>query len=268
MDGTCRTVKVLEITPDNIVLVPLSESGAPFTDANETVDKRDVILIHYKSGRVEIYTVPEKNSVYNADGSQRKDLKKEGQTFAFNFASLNTLALVNADLSVFYEHLIPSKYVGFGAMGAYNFNRYAILPNAFIAILNNSKKNYDAGVFANFYPGHFKRRSSFFMGVLVKYTAFHFDRVIEEKNGSAVNIRYIPAKGSQLATLVNVGLQVAFGKNLVFKTFAGIGGFRLKGEYKEQFNYLMNQDRDPGTPAVNYNLLPKFYFGINLGFSF
>ena len=268
MDGTCRTVKVLEIAPDNIIIVPLSESGAPFIDANETISKSEVILIEYKSGMVEIFNTPENTAIYNANGSMRKDMKKEGQSFAFNFASLNTLALCNADISAFYEHLLPSKRFGFGGMAAYNFNHYAVLPNAFISILNNAKKNYDAGVFANFYPAHFKRRTTFYFGTLFKYTSFNFDKIIEEKTGGAVNIKYLPTKGSQMATIVTIGTHSAFGKNLFFKTIAGIGGFKLKGDYKEQFNYRLNAENKPTDPTVNYTVLPKIYLGLNLGFSF
>lgn len=271
MDGSCKIVKVLEIAPDNITIVPLSESGAPFVDANETISKSDVILIEYKNGFVEVYNIPRKTTIYNANGSMRKDVKKdgkEGQEFAFNFASLNTLALCNADISGFFERLIQSKKIGFGFMAAYNFNHYVTTPNLFINVLANAKKNYDIGAFVNFYPAHFKRKTTFYFGALFKYTSFSFSKVVEERSGTAINIKYVPASGSQMATIIDVGTHTNFGKNFFFKTIAGIGGFKLRGDYKQQFNYFINKDKTPQDPVVTYSFLPKIYIGINLGFSF
>jgi len=271
MDGTCKIVKVLEIAPDNITVVPLSESGAPFVNANETIFKSEVILIEYKSGFVEVYNIPRRTAIYNANGSIRNDVKKdgkEGQVFSFNFASLNTLALCNADISAFFERLSQSKKIGLGAMAAYNFNHYVTTPNSLIGILYNAKKNYDLGVFANLYPAHFKRRTTFYFGILFKYTSFDFSKVVEERSGNSVNIKYVPASGSQMATIVDVGTHTNIGRNFFFKTIAGIGGFKLKGDYKQQFNYFINKDNEPLDPVANYTILPKIYLGINFGFSF
>jgi hypothetical protein len=183
------------------------------------------------------------------------------------FASLNTLALCNSDISGFFEKLSANKKVGFGGMAAYNFNRYAVLQNAFIAVLSNAKKQYDAGAFINFYPSHFRKRSTFYYGVFFKYTAFKFTRVIEENTGTAVNLRYEAAQGGQLATMFTIGAHTYVTKNVFIKTMLGIGGFNLRGVYKEQFNYFMNQGRKPNEPEVKYRFLPKVYLGINLGFN-
>jgi len=268
MDGTCRIVKVLEISPDTILVVPLSESGAPFVNANEAIYKGDVILIEYKSGFVEIYNTPKNTSIYSSNGVAKKDPKKAAEELAFNFGSVNTLALCNADISAFYERLTLSKKIGVGCMGAYNFNRYVILPNVALYLLNNAKKNYDLGAFVNFYPGHFKRRTTFYFGLLFKYTSFSFSKVIEEKVGTSVNIVYLPAKGSQMASIVDIGTHTYIGKNFFFRTLLGIGGYKLRGDFKQQWNYFMNQDRDPQKPQVHNNFLPKIYLGLNLGFSF
>lgn len=268
MDGNVRIVKVLEVAPEYITVVPLSESGAPFVDANETISMGEIILIEYKNGMVEVYNTPKKTAIYNANGSMRKEPKKDGQDFAFNFASINTLALCNADISLFFERLNASKKVGLGFMGAYNFNPYVIIPNNYLLILYNAKKNYDAGAFVNFYPGHFKRRTTFYFGAMIKYTSFIFSKVIEEQVGPVVNIKYAPAKGSQLATLVNAGTHTYLGRNIFFKTMFGIGAFKLRGDFKQQYNYFVNKDREAGDPSYNYNFLPKIYLGINFGFSF
>jgi len=268
MDGTTRLVKVLEIAPDNITIVPISESGAPFADANEVISKNDIILIEYKSGLVEVYTLPQKTAIYNANGGLRKDIKKEGQELAFNFASVNTLALCNSDISVFFERLIQSKKLGFGFMTAYNFNNYVTLPNVFLRVLNNAKKNYDVGGFVNFYPGHFKRKTTFYFGALIKYTSFSFSKLVEDNTSGTAVIRYVPANGYQLSTIIDVGTHSYIGKNFFFKTIFGIGGFKLNGDFKQQFNYILNQNNKPTDPPVNYNFLPKLYVGLNIGFNF
>jgi hypothetical protein len=269
LDGSCKVVKVLEIASEQITVVPLSESGAPFVDANETISKRDLLLIEYKNGLVEVYNRPEKTAIYNSDGRLNKKSHGNSKDISYyNFASLNTLALCNSDISGFYEHLVHSKKLGAGAMGAYNFNRYAGLQNALIAILPNAKKNYDIGLFLNLYPSGFKRRATFFYGVLFKYTSFKFTKVIEEKVGSAINISYAPAKGSQLATIFTVGIQIKITPTFFLKTMAGLGGFNMRGDYREQYNYQLNANRKTGDPVINAKFLPKFYFGLNAGFNF
>lgn len=268
MDGSRCLGKVTEITPHEIIVRLENEEEAPNSDGTKNFFREEVVLIEYKNGSVEVYNQPERSLVYNANGTVRGDAKSEGQDFVFNMASLNTLALCNTDLAGFFERLIQSRQFGFGFMGAYNFNQYAVAPNTFIAVLYNAKKNYDIGAFVNFYPGRFKRRTTFYMGTLFKYTSFSFSKVIEERNGPAVNIRYSPAKGSQMATLITLGSHSKIGKNFFFKTIAGLGGFTLRGDYKQQFNYILNKNRRAGDPVLNYGFLPKFYFGINLGFSF
>jgi hypothetical protein len=269
MDGSCRTAKVLEIAPDFITIVPLSESGEPYHNANEIISRNEVILIEYKSGLVEVYNIPQKTAVYNADGVMKKNLKKDPEDIAINnFVSINSLALCNADLSGFVEHLVQSKKIGLGCMAAYNFNSYVTIPNVFLRVLNNAKKNYDVGAFINFYPAHFRRRTTFYFGVLFKYTAFNFSSITEQKVGTSVNVTYTPSKGSQLATLIDVGTHTYLTKNFFFKTIMGIGGFNLHGDYKQQFNYMLNKDNKPSDPTVNYTFLPKIYVGLNLGFTF
>jgi hypothetical protein len=269
LDGSCKVAKVLEVAPEQITVVPLSESGAPFVDANETIFKNQIVLIEYKNGMVEVFNVPTHNIVVHANGHINKQPKQNSDEIPFtNLASVNTLALCNSDISGFFEHLTPGKRAGFGVMGAYNFNQYATLQNAFIAILNNAKKKYDAGVFFNLYPSHFKRRTTFYYGILLKYTAFNFTSVIEEKVGTAVNIKYVASSGSQLATIFTVGTQTYLGKAFFLKTIAGLGGFNMHGTYKQQFNYITNLNRAPNTPASSSTFLPKVYFGLNLGFNF
>lgn len=268
MDGTCKVAKVLEIAPDQITVVELSESGAPFVDANETIFKNQIVLIEFKNGAIEFFNVPQQSLVVHPNGRVNKPAARNADGFSFqNFASLNTLALCNSDISGFFEHLSANKRAGFGLMAAYNFNRYVTVQNAFIAILNNAKKNYDIGAFVNLYPSQFKKRNTFYCGILFKYTSFNFTSLIEENIGNSVHIKYIPSKGSQLATLFTIGGHTQLSKTVFLKTIAGLGGFNLRGAYKQQFNYQMNANNTSTTP-YNTRFLPKIYLGANLGFNF
>lgn len=269
LDGSCRIAKVLEIAPDYITIVPLSESGAPFINSNETIQKNTVLLVEYKNGTIEVYNKPDKTTAYTSNTTKTiREKKDAGNVSLFNLASLNTLALCNSDITGFFERLVQNKKLGFGAMASYNFNKYVTAPNSFMFILNNAKKNYDVGIFANFYPAHFKRRTTFSMGLMIKYTSFNFSSIIEEKIGTATNIKYVASKGDQLATIVTIGTHRYLSKNFFVKTLAGIGVFRLKGDYKQQFNYLSNKENKPGDPVYNYNFLPKIYLGLNFGYNF
>lgn len=269
LDGSLKNAKVLEIAPDSITIVPLSESGAPFLNSNETVPKALVLLIEYKNGTIEIYNVPKKNATYNSEGVATIHSKSDAENInLYNFVSINTLALCYSDISGFFEHLHKNKFIGFGAMAAFNFNTYVTFPDSRVTVLNNAKKNYDIGLFANFYPTRFKRRSNFYVGILVKYTSFNFSRVVEDNTGGSVSIRYFPSEGSQLATLATIGNHRILSKRFYLKTFAGLGAFKLKGDYKQQYNYIINKDNKPGESVVNYNYLLKIYLGVNLGFEF
>ena len=255
-------VKILEVGIDDLTYAELSESGAPFIDSRIVVLKSDILLVEYKNGSVEIFNRPEKNSVITSRGMATPPPKKtENQTVSSNLIYFNTLALCNADFAGFYEHITTNKKIGFGLMAAYNFNKYATFSNLFIVPLANAKKNYDAGGFINFYPRAFKKRVTFSYGLLIKYTDFSFSK----NTGTSTNVVYTATEGSQLATMVTIGTHSFLSKFLVLKTQIGIGGFYLRGDYKEEYNEIINAASPPGQ-QFTYNFLPKMYLGINLGF--
>lgn len=248
LNGTSRVCKVLEISPDELLV----EDG----NGTATLARGDVLLILFKNGTVETITTPEKSAVYNP--SLPKQSTSNNTYYKSNFISLNTLALCNADLSVFYEYITKSKIAGFGFMGAYNFNTRSSLQNLFISMLQNSKKNYDAGVTVNLYPGKFSRRTGFYIGLMTKYTHFSFNVINKTGNG----VTYKSANGSQLATLIMTGTHTGFPNNFFIKTMAGIGAFKLNGDYKKE----MNTEFYNNSGQINeISFLPKFYFGFNLG---
>jgi len=261
LDGSKKLVKILEIGLEEVTYSELSESGAPFINERSIVPRNNILLIEYKNGTVEIFNRPEKNSVTTSQGLVSKPLKKtENTPTNSNLIYLNTLAMCNADIALFYEHILPSKKLGIGIMAAYNFNQYANLANLFIAILNNGKKNYDVGGFFNYYPSAFKRRTTISYGLMIKYTALSFSK----NTGTSTNIIYTPASGGQLATMFTFGTHNLLSKNMFLRTQIGLGGFFLKGDYEKEYNEILN-DQAAGTP-VTYNFLPKLYLGLNLGF--
>ncbi len=275
-DGSCVVAKVLEIGPDDITVVPISESGAPFRNADEKIAKPEIVLIEYKNGSVEYLNSPRKSVVSDDNNSRAKSRKAASDKIVYhNLISINSLALMNSDIAGFFEHLSDNSKIGLGVMAAYNFNKYASLQNNFISILNASKKQYDLGAFLNFYPSGFKRRSTFFMGLMMKYTAFTYSGVTEINSSGQVSYKYTRARGSQLATLVTLGIQTNLTKTVFIKTFMGLGAFNLRGDYRKQYNYQLNiaQNSSKGassTTSTNYNIgtLPKLYFGINIGYNF
>lgn len=261
LDGSKKLVKVLEIGIDDVTYAELSESGAPFANDRSVIAKSEILLIEFKNGSVEIFNRPEKNSVSTSQGLVTNSVKKpENQIINSNLVYLNTLALCNADIALFYEYLLPQKKLGLGVMAAYNFNQYATFSNLNIAVLNNGKKNYDVGAFFNVYPSAFKKKINFSYGLMIKYTSLSFSK----NTGTPTNIVYAPAAGGQLATMLTFGTQRLLTKNMFLKTQIGIGGFFLKGDYKEEFNEVMN---DPSAKTVTeYTLRLKLYLGLNLGF--
>jgi len=197
---------------------------------------------------------------------------KKTQSGKVNYVSLNSLALYNADVSVFYEHITKNKLFGVGVMGAYNFNLNTTLPNLFLYALQNSKKNYDIGATFNFYPGELNEGTSIYIGAMIKYTNFSFDKIISDSvtnsNVTSVSIRYSKTTGGQFAPFITGGTHTFLNDHFYLRTLIGIGVFKLNGDFKKEFNSRINKNSKSNTPPSNYNFLPKMYLGINLGFNF
>jgi hypothetical protein len=269
LNGSKITGKITEVSSDNILMA---------ADGTDTIPREQVLLLEFRNGSVEIINKPQQTVIYNPaklEGQMKRDDAKN-LSFNANLISLNTMALCNADLSGFYERLLPSKRIGIGCMAAYNFNASSGVQNLFISVLSNAKKQYDLGVFANLYGGGFTKKNTFHYGIFFKYMNFTYSKAIEEKvtSGgiSSTNIRYTPATGSQLATIFTWGTFTDLSKNIFLKTLFGLGGFNLHGDYKQQYNYFLNKSagQNPNGQQRSYNrtLLAKIYIGINLGYRF
>lgn len=254
---------MLEINQQQIVY---EKSGV-----NETVDRFNVLLIEFKNGLIEVITPSGENAVYDPKkGSSGKPT--HASVHKGSYASLNTLALTNADISAFYEYIPRSKKIGFGIMGAYNFNLSAVLPNLYIAVLSNSKKNYDLGVTFNYYPTKLANHTNLYFGAMIKYTNFSFTKETRDSVYSQgtliVSLNYKATRGSQLATMITCGTHTNINDLFYVKTILGLGAFGLKGDYKYQINYELNKNNNSGTPSYNRNFLPKAYLGLNIGVNF
>ena len=248
LNGECYKGKVTEVQSENIKLRNSDRA---------IIYKDEILLIEYPNGVIENYNSPPKDLVYFQPGAENKVDRQMLNDLKRNRLSINALALANADISCFYEYLTRDKSVGFGAMGAYNFNLHANAQNAFIAILNNSKKNYDLGAYVNFYTDSKESKSSFYYGVLFKYTDFTFSQLSDSSNV----VKFTTRKGNQIATIFTIGTHVNLTDDIFIKSIFGLGGFNMKGAYKQEFNRIVNA-------GISYTFMFKLYFGINIGFNF
>ena len=257
LDGAIEHGKTIEISNEFILV-----------SNNNLIDTflfSKILLIEYQNGRIEIINKPKENSIQYLDSSKKKQ-ERSTDFYKFNQVSLNTMALCNSDIAFFYEHIFKRKLIGAGLMGAYNFNTRASFLNLFIATLDNSKKNYDLGAFVNFYLNRLNKKNQFYLGALVKYCQFSYTKIIEENSNGASSVKYINTDDYQLATIFTLGSHFNFTESFFIKSYFGFGGFNLRGDYREQYNYQLGANRVSKKPNQNVGFLPKLYLGINVGF--
>lgn len=263
LDGSCKTATILEIGESAIIAVT--------QEGNQNIDKSDVLLIDFKSSGPWILNPSQKDVIYDPAKEVKRVLPAKKREFLpSGYASLNTMALCNADIAGFYERLLPKRLIGIGAMAAYNFNPQATGPNGYLAIFHNAKKKYDVGVYANLYTAEIdeEEETVLYFGLMLKYLKFDFSKVTEvaAQPGGAAQLTYSPASGSQLATLLVAGTHSTLHNNFFIKSIFGLGGFNMRGDYREQYNYMMNKNN--GQTNSNRKFLLKLYLGINIGMRF
>ena len=271
-NGLSKQLQVLQISADTII----GETDS----TTETILTQNVLLIEYKNGTIDVFNLPTQSKIINTNSVQKNNIHNQNKPlFNYNLVSYNALALCNADASAFYERILQNKKIGLGIMGAYNFNIHSIGTNAFISILNNAKKNYDLGIYLNYYPKAFSKKTSITYGILFKQTNFSYNIVTIDSvtigGQTSSTISFKPTSSNQFATIFNIGTHTTILPNFFIKTFFGIGGFNLRGDYKTQFNYEANKQQPSRQQKNNTNktqstisFLPKLYIGINIGFAF
>jgi hypothetical protein len=261
LNGQKLEGKVIELSSEKITYQNGSESCK--------IDVKLVLLIEFFDGRTQIFNSPGKDLYQPAKLHPERKTGNPGIILQNEF-SINTLSLFNSDVSLYYEYRLNPKKLGLGVIGTYNFNQYATSPNAFIAVLSNGKKLYDAGAFINFYMGNIYSKHNGFFGLMLKYTAFTFSAVKEDSvynnNTLTINISYKAARSYQLSTLFIMGLHSSITENLFIKPSLSFGFFFLNSLYKQQFNYLVS-DPQSGNIA-DYSVLPKASLNICVGLSF
>jgi hypothetical protein len=263
-DGSSRTGTVQEILPDEVILA--------IAEGTVSVARNTIVLITYRNGLVDHLNTPPADVVYLPAGTaSEKSRSDQAAEETVNFLSVNSLALVNADFTVLYERLFFGRQAGAGVIGGFNFNPRVTLYNVFLYPLAEAKKNYDAGAFFNFYPGGLGAKNRFYGGLMVKYTSFRFQSLREDTllagNQLSIQTSYSPSSGSQLATLFTFGTHSSLGSGVYVRTLFGLGGFTLRGDYKEQFNYMLRRGADVNDPVYHYSFVPKIYLGLNFGIS-
>lgn len=260
-DGQRLEGLVTEIGQEKVVLMVKS--------VTREINANTIVLIEFQNGRIQMFNRAPKD-LYLLSTNRARKTEVNYKTRLQNECYINTLALFNADFSVYYEYRLRRKAIGLGLLGTYNFNQYATLPNVFIGILSNGKKRFDAGALINFYSGTLEAKHRFYFGFMLKYTAFDFTAVTEDSvysnNTVSVLVNYEEASGSQLSMLFNLGSHYDLNETLFIKTSFAFGFFMLNGIYKEQMNYIF-RDTETGTPA-NLSLLPKASIGIGVGIKF
>ena len=257
LDGAIEHGKTMEISSEFILV-----------SNNNLIDSfliSKILLIEYQNGRIELINKPKENSIQYLDSSKKKQ-ERSTDFYKFNQLSLNTMALCNSDIAFFYEHIFKRKLIGAGLMGAYNFNTRASFLNLYIAKLDNSKKNYDLGAFVNFYLNRLNKKNQFYFGAFVKYCQFSYTKIIIENSNGASSVKYSNTNDYQLATIFTVGSHFNFTESFFIKSYFGFGGFNLRGDYREQYNYQLGSNRGSKKPNQNVGFLPKLYLGINVGF--
>lgn len=261
LNGESKSGKVLEVGSEQVVFVKDLDTFRVY--------RFNLMFIEYKMGRTEVLNRPVWDATYRGRASSAP-VRNQDQTLLRNpnQVYVNTLSLVNADFSLYYEYILNNKSVGLGCFGTYNFNTYAGFPNLFIAVLNNGKKLYDAGLFLTRYSRSNSDHRLFY-GIMIKYTEFRYSAAlldtINKTNTPNVQVNYIDSKGHQISPLFHMGVHTDISDLLFIKTSFSLGFFHLAKTYSQQFSYAVSE---PGEPVESVQFLVKGSIGLCLGFKF
>lgn len=276
----CLCLGTLAYSQDLIYLNSGSKFEALVKEINETsikyknvnnpegptyvIAKTDVLFVEYKNGNVDVINknpnpVSPKSNTPSAGENKETKLPKPSDVYYMNKNSLmiNGLALTNADITLMYERDLLQNHLGVMVLGSYNFNTRTTWPNLYLMDLANTKKNYDLGLGLNFYPS-VRKKSQYFIGVLVKYMNYSFDRevTVQEEIGGFIFEKIVieKAQGYQLATMIVNGFQVRITPTFTYKAFVGIGPY--------------TGDADLMKSQLGQSGLPKMYLGLCFGYRF
>lgn len=253
--GNKYRAKVVEINSYEVKYKDFDNPDGP----TYVITKSDVVLINYQNGTTEVINPnppnysPNKTETYAVKKPEKKN-PNEIYYVGKNFLSLNALALMNGDLAVFYDREILNNKLGLTAMGSYNFNNSKPFFNGlFTHDYPNAKKEFDAGLGANFFPSD-RGRAQYFVGLFGKYMQMKYDKT--ELHDTTISgfvfqkTTIARATASQLMVGVTNGLLVRVSPQFNFKIFATIG---------------LTSNSPAVTGSANY---PKIYLGYCFGYRF
>lgn len=260
-NGSKFEAKVKEITSNEIKYKNINNPDGP----TYVIAKSEVLFVEYKNGTVDVInknpTPISPKPVTPTAGNNKPEAKKTPTDLYYmnkNTLLINGLALTNADITLMYDREFAKSHLSVTVLGGYNFNKQTTWPNLVIKdALSNTKKNYDVGLGLNFYPST-RRKSQYFMGIMVKYMNFNYDKeiTVEETIGGFVyqKIEIQKANGYQLAGMFVNGFQVRLTPTITYKAFVGIGPYTGNSELL--------------TNSGSLGITNKMYLGLCIGYRF
>ena len=262
--GNKLLAKVLEINTKDIKYKDFNNIEGP----TYVISKTDIVLIQYSNGVTEVIndnpqSISPKNTDQAAVVTHPIDKIKTAEKKEFNLyylnnnmLSINALALANGDVTLIYDRNLLNNHLSLSFLGGYNFNSRIGGLNLFIAdTKDNAKKKYDAGFGINFMPRNTKR-VQYFVGLLVKYMAYDFLKVVDTSNNQK---NYQKASASQTAIMVTNGWIYKVSPNFNFKLFVSLGG---------QINSTPLETINADGTTSDYSNFPKIYLGYCFGYRF
>lgn len=176
------------------------------------------------------------------------------RNFYTHIISINTLALCNGDLTLFYDKLFNNGKFVFTVMGGYNFNTQMNGLNMYIVNSKyNAKKMYDMGGGFYFAPRP-TQRIYYFAGLLGKYMTYRFTDMIGITNNQK---QFEVKEAYQLSLLFSNGCVFNIAPTIHFKVMCAIG---------KQINSIPLKSTN--LTVIDYSNFPKLYLGYCIGYCF
>lgn len=258
--GSKLKVKVLEINAKDVVYKDFNTDEGP----TYVISKMDIVLIYYANGVSEVInpnpvpiapmveTVGLSNSSEKQNSVEKvKPAEKPVLNLYYlnkNMLSINALALANGDFTLMYDRDLLNSRMSVSFLAGYNFNDRMGGLNLLIAdSKDGAKKKFDVGLGVNYMPRNTKR-VQYFVGLLWKYMAYDYLKVIDTSNNQK---EYQPSSAYQRALMLSNGWVYRISPNFNFKFFVSIGSSVNSVQLKKE-----------------YTGIPKMYLGYCFGYRF
>lgn len=258
--GNKLKVKVLEINAKDIIYKDFNTDEGP----TYVISKIDIVLIQYANGVSEVINpnpvtiAPMVETVAVSNSSEKQNSVEEEKPVEKpvlnlyylnkNMLSINALALANGDFTLMYDRDLLNSRMSVSFLVGYNFNDRMGGLNLLIAdSKDGAKKKFDVGLGVNYMPRNTKR-VQYFVGLLWKYMAYDYLKVIDTSNNQK---EYQPSSAYQRALMLSNGWVYRISPNFNFKFFVSIGSSVNSVQLKKE-----------------YTGIPKMYLGYCFGYRF